>query len=474
MILLVGRGNARELDSSSYKNVWVLVDLPKGHRAIGTKWVYRNKKDERGIVVRNKARLVAQGHTYEERNDYDAYLLQWLGFFKKGYQIFMAYASYMGFEDPHHPDKVYKVVKALYGLHQAPRAWYDTLATYLLSNGFQRGKIDQTLFIKRKKRHIYKLSKNKYVHEILKKFNYTYVKSASTPTDLERPLVKDADAEDFLHVQVAYTDSDYAGATLDRKSTTGGCQFLGNRLISWQCRKQTVVATSTTEAKYVATANCYGQGRKHAGCSKSVGCDHTTIGYQFTMSYRHQELTSPEQTATALASPEQTATGKDISNPFIVGSLLKTIWLSKCNQVISNETMLSKANGYGKELIKSRLWPDFCDKHNMVAFLEKSTGSAGFHQIIDFITRSHVCYALTKKPEVCVSFIRQFWRSAEILTDDNGTVKIHATIDGQSLSITKGSLWRHLKLDNQDGITSLPTTEIFAQLALMGYATKLR
>ncbi|GJU17600.1 hypothetical protein Tco_1145566 [Tanacetum coccineum] len=107
----------------------------------------------------------------------------------------------------------------------------------------------------------------------------------------------------------------------------------------------------------------------------------------------------------------------------------------------------------------------------MVAFLEKSTGSAGFHPIIDFITRSHICYALTKKPEVCVSFIQQFWRSAETLTDDNGTVKIHATIDGHSLSITEGSLRRHLKLDDQDGITSLPTTEIFAQLALMGYAT---
>ncbi|GJR17003.1 hypothetical protein Tco_0965530 [Tanacetum coccineum] len=107
----------------------------------------------------------------------------------------------------------------------------------------------------------------------------------------------------------------------------------------------------------------------------------------------------------------------------------------------------------------------------MVAFLEKSTGSAGFHQIIDFITRSHICYALTKKPEVCVSFIKQFWRSAAILTDDNGNVKIHATIDGHSLSITEGSLRRHLKLDDQDGITSLPTTEIFEQLALMGYHT---
>ncbi|GJT57491.1 hypothetical protein Tco_0992545 [Tanacetum coccineum] len=99
-------------------------------------------------------------------------------------------------------------------------------------------------------------------------------------------------------------------------------------------------------------------------------------------------------------------------------------------------------------------------------------GSAGFHQIIDFITRSHIYYALTKKPEVCVSYIKQFWRTAEILTDDNGTVKIHATIDGHSLSITEGSLWRHLKLDDQDGVSSLPTIEIFAQLALMGYATE--
>ncbi|GJY63610.1 hypothetical protein Tco_0465070 [Tanacetum coccineum] len=87
----------------------------------------------------------------------------------------------------------------------------------------------------------------------------------------------------------------------------------------------------------------------------------------------------------------------------------------------------------------------------MVAFLEKSTGSAGFHQIIDFLNRSHICYALTKKPEVCVSFIKQFWRSAEASTDDHGEVKINATIDGHSLSITEGSLRRHLKLADQNG-----------------------
>ncbi|GKB16349.1 hypothetical protein Tco_0850272, partial [Tanacetum coccineum] len=107
----------------------------------------------------------------------------------------------------------------------------------------------------------------------------------------------------------------------------------------------------------------------------------------------------------------------------------------------------------------------------MVAFLEKSTGSEGFHQVIDFLARSHICYALTKKPAVSVSFIKQFWRSAEATTDDNGEVKIIATIDGYSMTITEASLRRHLKLDDQDGITSIPNSEIFEQLALMGYHT---
>ncbi|GKD75675.1 hypothetical protein Tco_1333957 [Tanacetum coccineum] len=114
---------------------------------------------------------------------------------------------------------------------------------------------------------------------------------------------------------------------------------------------------------------------------------------------------------------------------------------------------------------------EFCDKHNIVAFLEKSTGSAGFHQIIDFLNRSHICYALTKKPDVCISFIKQFWRSAEVTTAENGEVKITTTIDGHSLTITEGSLQRHLMLDDQDGLSSIPNSEIFEKLTLMGYHT---
>ncbi|GJU95868.1 putative ribonuclease H-like domain-containing protein, partial [Tanacetum coccineum] len=149
-------------------------------KAIGTKWVYRNKKDERGVVVRNKARLVAQGHRQEEGIDYDEVFAPVARL--EAIRIFLAFASYKGlivyqmdvksaflygkideevyvsqppgFQDPKYPEKVYKVVKALYGLHQAPRAWYATLSTFLLKNGYRRGTIDKTLFLKKDKHDI--------------------------------------------------------------------------------------------------------------------------------------------------------------------------------------------------------------------------------------------------------------------------------------------------------------------------------
>ncbi|GJV80791.1 putative ribonuclease H-like domain-containing protein [Tanacetum coccineum] len=153
------------------------------------------------------------------------------------------------------------------------------------------------LQVKQKEDGIF-ISQDKYVAKILKKFDFVSVKTASTPIETQKPLVKDEEASDVdVHLYrsmigslmyltasrpdimylkgkpklglwyprvssfdlEAYSDSDYAGANLDRKSTTGGCQFLGRRLISWQCKKQTIVATSTTEAEYVAAANCCGQ-----------------------------------------------------------------------------------------------------------------------------------------------------------------------------------------------------------------------
>ncbi|GJU16026.1 putative ribonuclease H-like domain-containing protein [Tanacetum coccineum] len=162
-----------------------LVDLPRDKLAIGTKWVFRNKKDERGIVVKNKARLVAQGHTQEED--------------RRGGLCLLA----SSFEDLDFPDKVYKVEKALYGLHQAPRAWYETLSTYFLDNGFNRvpnefyGELSffLGLQVQQKSDGIF-ISQDKYVADILKKFNLATVKTASTPMEPNKALTKDEEVED--------------------------------------------------------------------------------------------------------------------------------------------------------------------------------------------------------------------------------------------------------------------------------------
>ncbi|GJZ17411.1 putative ribonuclease H-like domain-containing protein [Tanacetum coccineum] len=335
----------------------------------------QNKKDKRGVMVRNKARLVAQGHRQEEGIDYDEVFAPVARI--EAIRIFLAFASLMGFI-------VYQMdVKSafLYGkideevYMSQPPGFVDPKCPK--KSGYRRGTIDKTLFIKKDKNDIMLvqvyvddiifgstkrswcdefealmksrfqmssmgeltfflglqvkqkedgifISQDKYVAEILKKFDFASVKTASTPIETQKPLVKDEEASDVdVHLyrsmigslmyltasrpdimfavcacsrfQVtpktshlnavkrifrylkgkpklglwyprvssfdleAYSDSDYAGANLDRKSTTGGCQFLGRRLISWQCKKQTIVATSTTEAEYVAAANCCGQ-----------------------------------------------------------------------------------------------------------------------------------------------------------------------------------------------------------------------
>ncbi|GJX29306.1 putative ribonuclease H-like domain-containing protein [Tanacetum coccineum] len=392
-----------EMQQFINQKVWQLVPLPDGKIAIGTKWILKNKRDARGIVVRNKARLVAQGHRQEEGIDYDEVFAPVARI--EAIRLFLAFASYMGFmvyqmdvksaflygeieeevyvtqpkgfEDPHFPKHVYRVVKALYGLHQAPRAWYARLSTFLLKHNYRRGTIDKTLFIKKNSRDIILvqvyvddiifgstnkawcddfevlmkgefemsamgeltfflglqvkqkpdgifISQDKYVQDMLKKFDMESVRPATTPFEASKPKSKD-EPDDAVNVHLyrsmigslmyltasrpdiqfavsacsrhqvtpltsnlnavkkifkylkgqpklglwyprdspfvleAYSDSDYAGSHGDRKSTTGGCQFLGRRLISWQCKKQTIVATSSTEAEYVAAANCCGQ-----------------------------------------------------------------------------------------------------------------------------------------------------------------------------------------------------------------------
>ncbi|GKD60290.1 putative ribonuclease H-like domain-containing protein [Tanacetum coccineum] len=275
----------------------------------------------RRIVIRNKARLVTQGHNQEEGIDYDEVFATVARL--EAIRLFLAYASFMrfivyqmdvkstflygtieeevyicqppSFEDPQFPDKVYKVEKALYGLHQALRAWYETLSTYLLENGFRRGIIDKTLFIKKDKEFKGLMHKKFKMSSMGKLTFFLKLQTTTTPIKTNKALLKDEEVEDvdvhlyrsmigslmylrafrpdiiYLKGQPklglwyprdspfdleAFLDSNYARASLDRKSTTRGCQYLSKRLISWQCKKQTVVANSTTEAEYVVAASC--------------------------------------------------------------------------------------------------------------------------------------------------------------------------------------------------------------------------
>ncbi|GJR38172.1 putative ribonuclease H-like domain-containing protein [Tanacetum coccineum] len=423
-----------ELLQFKLQQVWTLVDLPYGKRAIGTKWIYRNKKDERGIVVRNKERLVAHGYTQEEGIYYDEVFA--LVARIEVIRLFLAYALFkdfvvyqmdvksaflygkieeevyvcqpLGFEDPEFPDRVYKVEKALYGLHQAPRAWYKTLSTYLLDNRIQRGQIDKTLFIKRVKCDILLvqvyvddiifgstrkemciefemmmhkkfqmssmgeltfflglqvtqkddrifISQDKYVDEILKKFGFLTVKTASTPMETSKPLMMDENAKDVdvhlyrlmigslmyltslrpnivfvvcacARVQVTPKVSHLHAVKRIFRYLKGGCQFLGSRLILWQCKKQIIVANSTTKVEY----------------------------------------------------------------------------------------------------------------------------------------------ALTVSLTIYVSYIEQFWSTAKIKTVNNET-QIRAKVNGKTIVITESSVRRDLHFDDEDGITCLTNTEIFENLQLMGY-----
>ncbi|GJS72127.1 putative ribonuclease H-like domain-containing protein [Tanacetum coccineum] len=154
------------------------------------------------------------------------------------------------------------------------------------------------LQVKQKEDGIF-ISQDKYVNEILNKFGFSDVKTASIPIETHKTLLKDVD--EYLYRSmigslmyltssrpdiiltdspfdlVAYTDSDYARASLDRKSTTRGCQFLGCRLILWQCKKQTVVANSITKAEYIAASNCYGQNPVFHSNTKHIEIRHHFI-----------------------------------------------------------------------------------------------------------------------------------------------------------------------------------------------------
>ncbi|KAI3665458.1 hypothetical protein L6452_44085 [Arctium lappa] len=448
------------------------------------------------------------------------------------------------FENPSYPDRVYKLKKALYGLHQAPRAWYDTLSTYLLENRFERGIIDKTLFIKRQKKGIllvqiyvddiifrsskdqmcrdfeelmhksFKMSsmgeitfflgiqvkqqkdgifisQSKYVKDILNKYGLSDSKPASTPMETHKQITADLEGEDVdvhlyrsmigslmylatlrpdimfpvcvcarfqvktkqSHLQaakrifrylrgqprlglwypyestfdlIAYSGSDLGGANMDRKSTSGGCQLLGTRLVSWQCKKQTTVSLSTTEAEYIAAASC---------CSQVLWIQNQMLDYGVT--FLHTPIFIDNSSVISI-----------VNNP-VKHSKTKHIEISP----VSSRPMASMA---------------FIDEHNEIGMLQKPQQATGFHQIVDFLKSSHIAYALTVSPTIFIEHQKQFWANATAVTE-NGVQVIKTRVCDKPLIVTEEVIRISLRLDDASGITSIPNENLFSNLTRMGY-----
>ncbi|GJR06622.1 putative ribonuclease H-like domain-containing protein [Tanacetum coccineum] len=514
--------------SDEHAMVWTLVDLPNGKRPIGTKWVFRNKKDERGIVVRNKERLVTQGYTQEEGIDYDEVFAPVARI--EAIRLFLAYASFMRFI-------VYQMdMKSAFLYGTSEEEVYVCQPPGLkihifLRKCIRRDTIDKTLFIKKDKGDIllvqvyvddiifgstkkslcdeFKglmhkrfqmgymgeltfflglqvqqkedgtfISHDKYVAEILKKFDFATVKTASTPMEPNKALVKDKEAENVdvhlyrsmirslmyltasrpdimfvvcacasfqvtpktshLHVVKrifrylkgqpklglwyprdspfdleAFSDSDYAGASLDRKFTTGGCQFLGNMAMFNFMNTMIYIDNESTI--------CIMKNLVFHSKTK-----HIEIRHHFIRDSYEKKLIQVIK----------------IHIDYNVADLLTKAFDAKHIEYL--DTKIPQSSGPPEKV-----------------------NDEAVHKGLGNIMERAATTASSLEAEQDNANINRT-QSMATLNEPNGEVEITATIDGQLKTITEASLRRHLKLEDANGISSLPNTKIFKQLALMG------
>ncbi|GJQ93758.1 retrovirus-related pol polyprotein from transposon TNT 1-94 [Tanacetum coccineum] len=450
-----------------------------------------NKKDERGVVDINKARLVAQGHRQEEGIDYDEVFAPVARI--EAIRIFLAFDSYMGFIvyqmdmkiaflygkideevyvsqppgfiDPKYPQKVYKVVKALYGLHQAPRAWYATLSTFLLKNGYKRGTNDKTLFIKKDKHDIILIQV--YVDDII--FGSTK-KNLVSGHSKDLPLVL---SKEFL---------DGIKAT-NPTGPFGGFNFLEETLISWQCKKKRPLWLLLLQRQNmlllpIAVVKFCG----FKTIVRDLGSNFMNIMITLKWSkyalLRSSISLQKKSIVTIMASLHRIAYGRSLQ--YAAAFLTFGDEFKRCGHWVS-ESLGKRLQMYcqivvpklvqffiGTSLCTDSALLESCPKHNMVAYLEKTEGNAEFHEVIDFLARSSIHHALTVSPVVSTSFVEQFWMSAKSKII-NPMVRDHYCKVVKPVSISEASIRSDLLFDDADGIDSLPNQAIFDAIQLMGY-----
>ncbi|KAH9670908.1 hypothetical protein KPL70_017154 [Citrus sinensis] len=280
----------KEIKAIVKNDTWELTTLPKGHKVIGVKWVYKTKRNVKGEIKRHKVRLVAKGYSQKAGIDCDesAFLN---GFLEEEVYI----EQPLGYVVKGHEDKVLRLKKALYRLKQAPRAWNSRIDKYFQENGFTKCPYEHALYVKEKARDI--LIVCLYVDDLIftgsEDIDPTFFKSlvgslryltCTRPDNLyavglmsrymENPKTTHFKATKRIlryikgttnfsllysfsndYKPVGYSDSDWGGDIDDWKSTTGFVLFMGDTAFTWISKKQPIVTLSTCEAEYVAATS---------------------------------------------------------------------------------------------------------------------------------------------------------------------------------------------------------------------------
>ncbi|GKB42482.1 retrovirus-related pol polyprotein from transposon TNT 1-94 [Tanacetum coccineum] len=268
----------KELNEFERLGVWELIPRPDKVMVTTLKWIYKVKLDELGGILKNKARLVARGYRQEEGIDFEESFSPVARL--EAMKIFLDFAAHLNMVvyqmdvkiaflngnlrekvyvsqsdrvvDPDNPNHMYKLKKALYGLKQAPRAWYDMLSSFLLSQGFSKGLVDPTLFIRKEGK------------ELLLKYGFDTCDPVDTPMVKKSKLDEDKKGKvvdpshyhgmigTLLYLTATFVDADHAGFQDTRHSTSGSMHFLGDRLVSWSSKRQKNTVISSTKVEYTA------------------------------------------------------------------------------------------------------------------------------------------------------------------------------------------------------------------------------
>ncbi|KAL8148832.1 hypothetical protein AgCh_005997 [Apium graveolens] len=394
--------------------------------------------DENGIVVRNKARLVAKHYCQQEGIDFDETFAPVARL--EAIRIFLAYAAHAnfkvyqmdvksaflngdleeevyvsqppGFEDPSFPNNVYYLLKALYGLKQAPRAWYDTLSKFLLENHFTR---DEKLCKK-----FAKLMQSKYEMIMMGELAYFLGLQVKQADPRESHLVAIEIIFRYLKGTpklgiwypgdsgfdlTGYSDADYAGCRIDRKSTTGTCQFLGNKLVSWFSKKQNSVSTSTAEAKYIAAGSC---------CAQILWMKYQLLDYGLQVD--KIPIFCDNTSAIAITkNPVQHSKTKHIDikyhfiREYVMNGTVELHFVPSEKQLADIFTKPLDESTFLVVKIMSQTGYIY-EKNNFTALVNKEIQQSGnYHQMMDLVKGCKLNYAMLESPTIYCEVVEEIW-----------------------------------------------------------------